>query len=117
MGQQKDPDFSIQKTQPNSLQYHAYYEEKKSGGARLEEAIEQTVDAIVETIDTKGSTSGDYEVFVIVQRGLDIAFFEYHSDRDNLTGENIPNIMGCVSLTHIIPHPLHSLCSSARPID
>ena len=95
----KKPDFTIQRLEGDNLFFHCYYEVKKTGGKRLEEAMEQTVESIVQTIDTQGSL-GSFETFVIVQRGLDIAFFEYHNDRDNLDEDGIPHVRGCVSLTY-----------------
>ena len=94
----KKPDFTIQRVEGNDLLFHCYYEVKKAGGARLEEAMEQTVESIVETMDRQGQI-GSFDTFVIVQRGLDIAFFEYHNDRNNLDEEGIQHVRGCVSLT------------------
>jgi hypothetical protein len=54
--------------------------------------------ATAETVDTKGNTFPDeFEVFVVVQSGLKITFFEYHNYQNNLD-EEIRNFRGCVSL-------------------
>ena len=39
------------------------------------------------------------EVYVVVQRGTKIGFFEYHNDVTNLDEEGISHFKGCVSLT------------------
>ena len=81
---------------------HLCLELKKTGGDRMEKALVQLCEAIPETIDTKGNTPGDegqFEVFAVVQCGLNIAFFEYHQDQSNLDEEDIPHFRGCVSLT------------------
>ena len=72
--------------------------ELKKVGARLEDALVQVCDTIAETVDTKGNTFPDeFEVFVVVQSGLKITFFEYHNYQNNLD-EEIRNFRGCVSL-------------------
>ena len=81
---------------------HLCMELKKTGGDRMEKALVQLCDAIAETIDTKGNTPSDedqFEVFAVVQCGLNIAFFEYHQDQSNLDEDEIPHFRGCVSLT------------------
>jgi len=65
----------------------------------LEDAVEQTTAAIYETVDKKGNQTENFEVFLVVQRGMDIAFFEYHTDTTNLTEQGIYHFKGCVSLT------------------
>lgn len=97
----KKPDFTIEKPDANSnLQVHAVYELKKVKGDRMEKALDQVITAIVETVDEKGNRGeGAFETFVVVQRGLDIGFFEYHNDVSNLDEEKIPHFRGCVSLT------------------
>lgn len=62
-------------------------------GDRFEEALAQTVDDLSETMEHL------IECYVIVQRGVKIAFFEYHNDQSNLDEEDIPHFRGCVSLT------------------
>lgn len=66
---------------------------KSSTGDRFEEAIVQLVNEIAETAEDL------IEVYVVVQRGTKIGFFEYHNDVSNLDEENITHFRGCVSLT------------------
>lgn len=74
--------------------------ELKKVGQRKEEALNQLCDAILETIDSKGNSGeSEFEVYAVVLSGLEIRFFEYHSDQSNLDEECIPHFRGCVSLT------------------
>ena len=59
----------------------------KEGGDRFGKALNQTVKYIASTIDRKGNEDEDksaFEVFIIVQRGLDIGFFEYFNGEAEL---------------------------------
>jgi hypothetical protein len=106
----KKPDFVVEKAiQPNSLQsipgptitmkLHLAMELKKEG-QRIEDALVQLCESLEETIDTKGNIhNSEFEIFAVVQSGLDIGFFEFHMDESNLDEEGIPHFRGCVSLT------------------
>ena len=66
--------------------------------------MNQAVKDIASTIDKRGNKDKDedksvFEVFVIVQRGLDIGFFEYYNGVSDLDEEGIDHFRGCVSLT------------------
>jgi hypothetical protein len=62
--------------------------------------LDQAVKDIAQTIDTKGNDGdNNFEVFVIVQRGLDIGFFEYTSAQSVLDEDEVFHFRGCVSLT------------------
>jgi len=102
----KKPDFVVEEAIRNEdgrtvqLWPHLCMELKKVGGDRMEAALNQLCKAIEKTVYYKGNTSGGaFEVFAVVQVGLDIGFFEYHFDQPSLDGEGIPHIDGCVSLT------------------
>lgn len=95
----KNPDITIEEPMDDRLVIHAAYRLKKHEGGRFEDAVHQTVKGIIETVDRKGNQTGSFDVFLIVQQGLEIAFFEYHNDRTNLDGEEIQHFMGCTSLT------------------
>jgi len=102
----KKPDFTVEKAifdpsnQKITMKVHLCMELKKEGGDRLEDALYQLCNSIEETVDSKGYTHDDeFEIFAVVQSGLDIGFFEYHLDQTNLDEENIPHFRGCVSLT------------------
>ena len=89
------PDFLIEKlTHQNKLVRHLYVEQKKVGGDHFEKALDQATKHIRATIEEESDTVK--ECFVVVQRGLDIGFFEYHARQEDL--EDIPNFRGCVSL-------------------
>lgn len=96
----KKPDITIEKVKNGNLETYMIYELKSATGDRLEEALNQSITSIVETIDEKGQNDNEFETFIVVQRGLDIAFFEYHNDVTNLDEEGIPHFRGCVSLTY-----------------
>ncbi len=74
--------------------------ELKKVGVRKQDGLIQLCKALQFTLDTKGYTyPGEFEVFAVVQCGLQIGFFEFHSDQSNLDEEGIPHFQGCVSLT------------------
>jgi hypothetical protein len=104
----KKPDLIVEKAirvgSKIDLRIHLCMELKKEGGDRIEDALAQLCDSIQETIDIKGNLYGsEFEVFAVVQYGLNIGFFEYHADQSNLDEEWIPHFRGCVSLTHTYP--------------
>lgn len=72
-----------------------FYEIKKHKGDHLEKALEQVTEAIYMT----GDETGVHEFFVIIQRGLEIGFFEfqttYHPEMDE---KEIDHFKGCVPL-------------------
>lgn len=106
----KKPDFTVEKAIQAAplqsihgptviLKLHLAMELKKEG-QRIEDALVQLCESLEETIDTKGNThDGEFQVFAVVQSGLDIGFFEFHMDQTILDEENIPHFRGCVSLT------------------
>lgn len=96
----KKPDLVVEEAfQGSILVLHIGMELKKED-ERLEDALVQLRDALLETVDRKGNTNNSrFEIFAVVQAGLDIGFFEFHSDQDNLDEEGIPHFRGCVSLT------------------
>lgn len=90
------PDFLIEKlTNQDKLVRHLYVELKKVGGDHFEKALDQATKHIRATIEEESETVK--ECFVVIQRGLDIGFFEYHARQEDLEG--FPNFRGCVSLT------------------
>lgn len=95
----KKPDMIVKDAVGDTLEIHMAYELKKKGGARMEEAVNQTIDALVETIDYQGQKNDIFDIFIVIQRGLDRVFFEYHNDKTNLDEQGIPNFRGCISLT------------------
>lgn len=91
------PDLVVTRAQGGRLIRHVFVELKKKGGDHLEKALDQASRHIAHQLEN----DRDYrECFVIVQRGLDIGFFEYHVNKNALEEYNIPNFRGCVSLTH-----------------
>jgi hypothetical protein len=97
----KKPDFIVEKAGIDesdgsaTLTTYLCMELKKQGGDRFEEALNQLGSSILETIDGQQT----FEVYAVVQVGLKIGFFEFHSDQDNLDEEGIPHFLGFVSLT------------------
>lgn len=91
----KKPDLMVQHISPaGDASTRLYMELKKNDPAiRFEEALNQAVKDVVETMEFQ------IEVFVVVQCGTRIGFFEYHNDQDDLDEEGIPHFRGCISLT------------------
>lgn len=114
------PDLTVHRVDNDRFEMHAVFEYKKRGGDRFENALNQAIDSVQESIDLKGENNdSNFEVFIVIQRGLDIGFFEYHNDRNNLDaieqpdGVYVPNFRGATSLTQsynntnavIVPDP------------
>ena len=100
----KKPDLIVEgvNSQMKSPELRLLMELKAVNGDGLEKVLAQTVDpnVLAETVQDMGAETGQYEFYVVVQRGTKIAFFEYHSDIDSMEEEIvIPNFMGCISLT------------------
>jgi len=99
----KKPDLVVEKAIPGpivTLKLHLAMELKKKN-QRMEDALVQLSDSLKETIENMGHDHPyQYEIFAVVQSGLDIGFFEYHLDESNLDEEGIPHFRGCVSLTY-----------------
>lgn len=91
----KKPDLVVEKvTSHASSKVHLIMELKSSIGDRFEEALAQAVAEIEEEMENQ------IEVYVVIQRGTKIGFFEYHNDKSNLGKAGITHFKGCVSLTH-----------------
>jgi hypothetical protein len=96
------PDFLIERlNEKNELELvrHLYVELKKVGGDHFEKALDQVTKHIQKTIEEGHHTVK--ECFIVVQRGLDIGFFEYHARHEDLQEKDIPNFRSCVSLTQV----------------
>ena len=95
----KKPDLTIQKydeDRPDKTKIHLCVELKKKEGDSLHKALSQ----LVRAIHQMGESTEDYEVFAIVQRGMEIGFFEYYSfAEDDL--KDLDNFEGCVPLTYL----------------
>ncbi len=93
----KRPDFTIEKycESQNNLRTHVFYEIKKHKGDHLEKALEQVIEAIYMT----GDETGVHEFFVIIQRGLEIGFFEFQTTfHPEMDEKEIDHFKGCVPL-------------------
>lgn len=95
----RKPDFTIEKLDQESAnltKFHAACEIKKHHGEHLEKALDQLVKAIRLICDETGIT----EIFLIVQRGLEIGFFEFSPLLfEDLDEQKIDHFRGCVPLT------------------
>jgi len=91
----KRPDIVVEELDPKGTKssLRLLMELKSSKGDRFEDALDQVVNEIEETLQSQ------MEVYVVVQRGTKIGFFEYHNDVSNLDEEGISHFKGCVSLT------------------
>jgi hypothetical protein len=90
----KKPDLVVERLEGDKLVPVLIVELKKSGGDRLEKALLQTTEGLHDWMDD----SGFIDVYVVVQRGLKIAFFEFHSNSDDVK-KVVPSVYGCTSLT------------------
>ena len=88
------PDFLIEKVSPQKKFV------KKTGGDHFEKALYQARKHIRQTLEDESDFTK--ECFVIVQRGMDIGFFEYHARTEDLDNYAIQHFRGCVSLTQPI---------------
>ncbi len=101
-GTSKKPDFTIEKyceEEPDKSKYHAVYELKKLDGGYFDKALGQAVSAINQLCDYTNE-KGWIEMFVIVQRGMEIGFFEYLSYTSMMDESDITHFKGCVPLTY-----------------
>lgn len=111
----RKPDLTIERLTENALEIHLYYELKKDKGDRMEDALHQTIVSIIETLDLQGSNkSQEFDVYVVIQRGMEIAFFEYHNYASLLDDEDVENIKGAVSLTQ--PFRVNGVLTEIIPI-
>lgn len=102
---QKRPDLVIEQF----ITPYLLYELKSSKGDRFEDALYQTIDGIHKWVDATANAS----IYIIIQRGCKIAFFEYHSNSDDFEGHKVPMIKNCVSLTQ----PLWDGENYTRPLN
>lgn len=93
----KKPDLVVEQvlhtSSVPSARYHLMMELKSSKGDRFEVGLNQVSSHIAETVENQ------VDLFIIIQRGTKIGFFEYHNDRTNIDEEGIPHFRGCISLT------------------
>lgn len=92
----KKPDLIVERANNRTnITTYLCMELKKEAGDRFEDALDQLANSIEESIDSQQI----FEVYAVVQAGLKIGFFEFHSDQSNLDEEGIPHFRGFVSLT------------------
>ena len=100
-GTHKKPDFTIEKyceEEDDRSKFHAVYELKKQGGEYIDRALGQAANAISQLCDVD---KGWIEMFVIVQRGMDIGFFEFLSYTNMMVDAGITHFRSCVPLTYL----------------
>lgn len=73
---------------------------KKSGGAKIMEILGQIASSVTETLTIQGDSEDKFETWSFAMSGKYIGIFEYHSDADNLSEENVVHVEGYVSITH-----------------
>lgn len=72
--------------------------EIKSGtGATTEKALDQITSSMVQTADR---LEGDFACFLIIVKGKQIGFFEYHNDRSNLSEDEVQQHFGAISFNN-----------------
>ena len=93
-------DFFIERLiDQDKLVRHLYVELKKVEEDHFEKALNQAIKHIRATIEKRSDTMK--KCFVIVQRELNIEFFEFHARQADLKEKNISNFRDCVSLTRV----------------
>ena len=110
------PDFVVEniRTMPNAgtdvfAFIHLAVEIKSANGLEMEQAFQQVVFAVESRLPDEAShlVKVFHGMFIVVQRGIFITFFELHCDKNKRTYEsvdtlnelNIPNFYACTSLT------------------
>jgi hypothetical protein len=99
IGTNKKPDFVIEKfceEEEDRSKLHAVYVLKKKGGDYFDRALVQAANAITQLCDFN---EGWIETFVIVQRGMEIGFFEFLSYTSMMEQAGITHFKSCVPLT------------------
>lgn len=83
------------------MEVHLVVELKKRD-QRFEEALAQVIESVSKDVRkyNKGYDTAVFNIFIVVQAGLDIGFFELHLDHSDFQDDfKIQNFMGCTSLT------------------
>lgn len=90
----KRPDLVVERADGNTLKPHLFMELKSNDpGIRFEEALYQVSNFLSETMEEQ------VDVFIVVQCGVRIGFFDYHNDKSSYDEDGISHYNGCVSLT------------------
>jgi hypothetical protein len=74
----------------------------KVGGSPLEEILDRGVSSVAQKVQEVAGNTGNhaYSTHIVVIRGMQIGFFEYHHHESwFLTANKIPNFFSCTSLT------------------
>jgi hypothetical protein len=81
-------------------------------GDRLENALHQTTKHIQSWMDL----TGQIDLYIVIQKCTKIAFFEYHSNSDDVQ-ESTNSAWGCTSLTQplILNHKKHTVMENPPP--
>lgn len=89
----KKPDLIVEKFEQDTKVPILLMGLKGSEGGRLEDALHQTCENLYEWVD-----NANLGVYIIVQRGTKIAFFEFHSNTEDVAMV-ARSVFGCTSLT------------------
>lgn len=79
---------------------HIFVELKSAKGDYLAKAVDQATSSMLETVDNLGS---GFSMYLVIVKGNNIAFFEYHNDRSNLFEDGVQNTKGAISFNHVKP--------------
>lgn len=98
--EKKRPDYCIEKFAGGVSPFFTpkVFVEMKSGtGATTEKALDQITSSMVQAIDRLG---GEFTCFLIIVKGKQIGFFEYHNDRSNLSEDEVQQHFGAISFNN-----------------
>lgn len=98
--ERKKPDYCVEKftggTSP-TFTPKVFIEIKSRQGDTTEKALDQVTSSMVQTVDRLG---GDFACFIILVKGKQIGFFEYHNDRSNLAEDGVMHHYGAISFNN-----------------
>ena len=108
--EKKRPDFCLEKFSMTDQEFQpkVFLELKSMVGDSVQKATGQAIASLPMTMDFLGK---DFDSFLIVVRGREIAFYEYHNDVSDLDEDGIANINGAVPFSH----PQHDRLPPGRP--
>jgi hypothetical protein len=91
---------------------HIFVELKSAKGDSLEKAVNQATSSMAQSVDNLG---GSFAIYLVIVKGKDIAFFEYHNDRSNLYEDGVQNHKGAIPYNRVKYNALDIRRLTGRP--
>jgi len=96
----KKPDFTVERLDnKDNLVYHAFAEMKSCDGSNFTQIIDQVYDSIMPYAE---ATGGNFSVYVIAIKGVNIGFFQFFNSISLLDALNIPHYKGFIPLNKLM---------------